>query len=214
MLMNMYQTFNAPCSRHVNRSLSRRPLGGSVLRRRAIKVTAFACFLVAFCAALPPTLSPVSSIDQTRISLLLRSACPMVGEASLEQLINPILSATAVHGVEPTLLVSIIARESGCRSAAKSPKGAIGIMQLMPKTAQWLGVSNPSDSFQNIAGGAKYMAKLLTEFDGNLSLALAAYNAGPNAVRRYGRIPPYRETRNYVVAVLKTYAKLSTSSKV
>ncbi len=214
MLMKMYQTFNAPYCRHVKRSLASRPLGGSVLRRRAIKVTAFACFLAAFCAALPPTWSNVSSIDQTRISLLLRAACPMVGGASLEQLINPILSATALHGVEPTLLVSIIARESGCRSSAKSPKGAIGIMQLMPKTAHWLGVSNPSDSFQNIAGGAKYMAKLLAEFDGNLSLALAAYNAGPHAVRRYGKIPPYRETRKYVVAVLKTYAKLSTSSKV
>ena len=87
-------------------------------------------------------------------------------------------------------------------------------MQLMPKTATWLGVNNPRDSHQNIRGGAKYMSKLLSEFNGDISLALAAYNAGPGAVKRYGKIPPYKETRSYVLGVLKTYAQLNTKTPV
>lgn len=110
-------------------------------------------------------------------------------------------AAAARHGVNPKLVRAVIQVESAYRPAARSRKGAIGLMQLMPETARRFSVANPYDPGANIEGGIKYLKFLLDRFD--LSLALAAYNAGEKAVERFGGIPPYSETRNYVNAVLK-----------
>ena len=106
--------------------------------------------------------------------------------------------AARLHQVHPDLVKSVIAVESEFDQWAVSSKGARGLMQLMPDTARRLGVADAFDARQNIFGGTQYLRSLLDQFGGDLALALAAYNAGPGAVLRYGGIPPYRETRDYV----------------
>jgi soluble lytic murein transglycosylase-like protein len=115
--------------------------------------------------------------------------------------------AATHNAVEESLIRAIIHAESAYQADARSPKGAQGLMQLMPATAAELEVINPFDPAQNIAGGARYLSQLLTEFDGDLELATAAYNAGPNAVYKYGGVPPYDETREYVRRVKILYQR-------
>ncbi len=111
----------------------------------------------------------------------------------------------ARHGVDANLVRAVIQVESAYRAEARSRKGAIGLMQLMPDTARRFAVRNPYDARANIEGGIKYLKFLLDRFEsrGDVSLALAAYNAGEAAVERFKGIPPYSETRNYVLAVKK-----------
>jgi hypothetical protein len=115
-----------------------------------------------------------------------------------------ILKASSLFGVDSSLVRAVIAVESAFNRYARSHKGALGLMQLMPDTGRRYGVSNAYDPWQNIRGGTAHLRDLIDEFD-DLSLALAAYNAGPTPVRRYGAIPPYAETRNYVRKVMAIY---------
>ena len=109
--------------------------------------------------------------------------------------------AAREHGVDPALVRAVIHAESGFNPRARSRKGAMGLMQLMPGTASDMGVRDPWVVQQNIQGGVKYLAMLLAEFKGDITLATAAYNAGPGAVDRYGGVPPIEETRTYVQRV-------------
>lgn len=122
--------------------------------------------------------------------------------------IDRYVSANAkAAGIDPALVDSIIANESGFDPNATSHAGARGLMQLMPETAASLGVSDPYDPAQNVRGGTRYLRALLDRF-GDVELAVAAYNAGPGAVERYGGVPPYPETQNYVRNVMARYRKL------
>lgn len=109
------------------------------------------------------------------------------------------------NGLDEDFVKAVINQESGFNPNATSHCGAMGLMQLMPTTAQGLGVTNAYDAEQNIQGGTKYLKGLMDRFGNDKSLALAAYNAGPNAVKKYGGIPPYAETQNYVKKVLSKY---------
>ena len=131
-----------------------------------------------------------------------------------ERIDQIIVDAATEHGVEPLLLFSVMHQESAFNSGAISPKGARGLMQLMPATAARFGVKNIFDPEQNINGAAQYLRFLLDMFDGNVSLALAGYNAGEGAVRKYGNaVPPYPETINYVRKIKRRYITLTTLSE-
>ncbi len=112
--------------------------------------------------------------------------------------------AAEIYGVDPRLVKAIAIAESDMNQNEISDAGAIGVMQLMPETAAGLGV-NPYDEAENIDGGTRFLKQMLDTFDGNVSLAVAAYNAGPGAVQKYGGIPPYSETQNYVGRVMDLF---------
>jgi soluble lytic murein transglycosylase-like protein len=114
-------------------------------------------------------------------------------------------AAARRHGLDPNLVMAVVSVESGFHPQAVSPKGAQGLMQLMPKTASSLGVADAFDPVQNLDGGTRHLGQLLTLYGGDLARALAAYNAGEGAVLRHGGVPPYRETRAYVKKVLEQY---------
>lgn len=119
---------------------------------------------------------------------------------------EPVNRFAALYGVDPTLVRAVIHAESAFRPDAVSPKGAGGLMQLMPATAARFDVTDRFDPEDNIAGGVAYLALLLDMFQGDRELAVAAYNAGEGAVKRYGGIPPYEETRVYVKRVMQLQA--------
>jgi soluble lytic murein transglycosylase len=116
-----------------------------------------------------------------------------------------ITKASEAHGVSFCLLKAIIRAESGFNPKAVSPKGAMGLMQIMPETVKRLDVTDPFDPWENIMGGARYFKTMLERFGGTLRLAIAAYNAGPDVVDQYGGVPPYPETQKYVKQVLRFY---------
>jgi soluble lytic murein transglycosylase-like protein len=123
-----------------------------------------------------------------------------------------ITAAARKHGIDPALLAGLVKQESGFDPNAGSPAGARGLTQLMPGTAAGLGVTNVLDPVQSLDGGAKYLRAQLDAFGGDVTRALAAYNAGPGAVQRYGGVPPYAETQNYVRAVQANAAAYRAAS--
>jgi soluble lytic murein transglycosylase-like protein len=133
-------------------------------------------------------------------------AAPAGTRAELEALAADVARR---HGLDPALVLAVAAVESGFQPKAVSRKGAQGLMQLMPDTATSLGVADAFDPETNLEGGSRYLAELITLYGGDLTKALAAYNAGPGAVKRHGGVPPYSETRAYVKKVLERYKKKS-----
>jgi len=124
-----------------------------------------------------------------------------------------IRKASEKYGVDADLVFSVVAAESNFNPRAVSRRNACGLMQLLPETARRLGVKDIYDPAQNIEGGTRYLRDLLKQYQGDLALTLAAYNAGPGAVQRYGRIPPYNETIAYVRAIRKTYAQRKSANE-
>ncbi|HEY2945715.1 MAG TPA: lytic transglycosylase domain-containing protein, partial [Vicinamibacteria bacterium] len=123
-------------------------------------------------------------------------------EGDVERLVA---EAAQRHGLDPALVMAVVGVESGFQPQAVSPKGARGLMQLMPRTAREMGVADPFDPAANLDGGSRYLSSLVARFEGDLTKALAAYNAGMGAVARHGGVPPYAETRKYVQRVLGRY---------
>jgi soluble lytic murein transglycosylase-like protein len=134
----------------------------------------------------------------------IRSTRPL-GTSGMPDRYEPLIQEHASrHALRPDLVRAVIQVESGFNPRARSAKGAMGLMQLMPATAREFGVRDPYDPAENIRGGTTYLRRLIDRYDGNEELALAAYNAGSSAVDRHGRaVPPYRETRDYVKKVGK-----------
>jgi hypothetical protein len=124
---------------------------------------------------------------------------------------NLIAAAAARYGIDSDFVASLANAESGLKPAAVSPKGAAGLMQLMPRTAASLGVGNALDPADNVEGGTRYLRQLLDQYGGDPAKALAAYNAGPQRVKQYGGIPPYSETRAYVARVIGDYNRRKTA---
>ena len=122
-----------------------------------------------------------------------------------------VITTANKYGVDPSLALAVMQAESSGNPNAQSSAGAIGLFQLMPSTAQWLGV-DPNDPIQNIEGGVKYLSQLLDQFNGDTTLALAAYNAGPGNVTKYGGVPPFVETQNYVSKILGLLGVSNVSS--
>ena len=154
------------------------------------------------------------------------AGAPTIGATRVAQMFMPasadilkysgiIETASKTHGVDANLVHAVISAESGYNARALSKAGAVGLMQLMPDTAKRYGVRNIWDPIENIQGGVRYLRDLLTMFNGNLELAVAAYNAGENAVIRHGnRIPPYNETVHYVPKVLGFYKRFQSRNGV
>lgn len=157
-------------------------------------------------------------ISNTRIIAISRPASPTLPEpgtrlrirrkgrppSGIGRLIDRIARK---HGMDPELVKAVARVESNYNPTAISPKGALGVMQLLPETAKRFGVADAYDPAQNIEGGVRYLNFLRDRFPGNLSLVLAAYNAGENAVRKHGGIPPYPETRDYVRRIRQLYGR-------
>jgi hypothetical protein len=164
-----------------------------------------------------PLGQPAAAIQEPsepqRIAQVPSPACRPVSRTLVHANLSHIMQMEAAiqkysraYGVDEDLVWAVVRQESGFNPAAVSPKGAMGLMQLMPGTAASLGVSDPFDVEQNIAGGIKYLVICLKQFNGDIGLALAAYNAGPDNVIKYQGCPPFSETTKYVAAVLQDYA--------
>ncbi|MGB3101550.1 MAG: lytic transglycosylase domain-containing protein [Psychrobacillus psychrotolerans] len=146
--------------------------------------------------------SSVNSAQSNLADLISSYSTPTTNGTDYDEIIK---RAAEKYNVPEKLISSIIKQESNFNPSATSSAGASGLMQLMPGTAKYLGVTNSLDPEQNIMGGAKYISQMLTKFDGNIETALAAYNAGPGAVKKYAGIPPYKETQNYVQKVMNNF---------
>lgn len=127
---------------------------------------------------------------------------PVKNSSTRTDIAGMVQAAAKKYNVDSKLALAVATTESGLEPGAVSPVGATGVMQLMPETARSLGVRNINDPQENIDGGVRYLKEMLTTFNGDVAKAVAAYNAGPGAVKRYNGVPPYAETQNYVHKVL------------
>jgi soluble lytic murein transglycosylase-like protein len=166
-------------------------------------VAAFFALLAAPCRAeILVTVQPDGSLLLTNLPVQAAPAAVSSPEPQIDVIARR-------HGVDPLLVRAVIRAESNFDPRAVSPKGAAGLMQLMPETALRYGVKNRFDAAQNLDGGVRYLRDLIAMFQGDLTLALAAYNAGEGAVLKYGRrVPPYAESQQYVVRVRQFYDRL------
>ncbi len=155
--------------------------------------------LTAYRKAAPSALISSPSISSPETASDLSKA---LGKGSIEDYDSTIRQAASTYSLSPNLIKSVIMAESSGNPLARSPKNAMGLMQIMPDTAKMLNLKNPWDPNENIMKGSQYLAKLLERFDQNEELALAAYNAGPGNVEKYQGIPPFPETQHYVTKVL------------
>ena len=153
------------------------------------------------------TNTPTSNTQEYKLYLKERTTLSRKFYAS-DKYDRLISNASAQTGIDSRLLKAMIKAESDFNPRAVSKKGAMGLMQIMPENFQMLDLQNPFDPWQNIRAGARYFQQLYERFNGKLALSLAAYNAGPTAVDRYKRIPPYKETEEYVRRVLRYYRTL------
>jgi len=145
---------------------------------------------------LDPGVLPVAPVEAGK----LRDAGPLA---------QRVIATAGRYDLDPALVMAVIEVESGRDPTATSEKGAVGLMQVMPETAAMLGLPEAADPAANLEAGCRYLASLLDSFGGDVELALAGYNAGPGAVRRWGTIPPYRETKNFVRRVGAAYHRLT-----
>lgn len=142
-------------------------------------------------------------------STVFQLVLPSESQPASKRVDPSVIEAAGRHGLDPALVAAIIEAESAHDRAAISPKGAVGLMQVMPETAHWIGGLDPADPAANLEAGCRYFAHLLDSFGGDVVLALAAYNAGPAMVRRWGTVPPFRETRTFIARVDATYRSLT-----
>ena len=146
-----------------------------------------------------PPIEKVEQIQETPVAGVLEQDRPVLDGTPYAEIIA---AAAEAHGVDPMLVRALIQVESGYRPRARSPRGAMGLMQLMPSTAREYNVRHPFEPKANIEAGNKHLKTLIDRFGDDVGLALAAYNAGPGAVEKFNGIPPYRETRSYVSRIL------------
>ncbi len=157
-----------------------------------------------------------TKIDATQLHAEKQASLSKLPENFGDYLSNTVAELSQEYNVElpESLVLSVIKQESGFNPGARSGAGAEGLMQLMPATAKSMGVFNTMNPYQNLRGGVKYLAMQIQAFDGNIPKALAAYNAGPEAVKRYNGIPPYRETQNYVESIMADYLRQENYNSV
>lgn len=140
--------------------------------------------------------------QQQAIGNMQKNNVRTTGNSASSDIAKMVQVAANKYGVDSKLAMAVAEAESGLSQEAVSAAGAVGVMQLMPETASSLGVHNIHDPRENVDGGVRYLKQMLTTFDGDVTKAVAAYNAGPQAVKNYNGVPPYRETRDYVAKVL------------
>jgi soluble lytic murein transglycosylase-like protein len=154
--------------------------------------------------------APVAQGATTRYIAKVKAIAPSMSAVTVSKIVVTVLQRAQKYGVDPRLVLAVIAQESRFNPRAVSPVGARGLGQLMPGTARMLGVKNSYDIAQNIDGTVRYLATLLRDFNGHIPYVLSAYNAGPGNVKRYGGIPPFRETKHYVKVISAHYQRLQS----